>query len=441
MKKYYFVLVGIAMFLLVGCGQQAPAPVSGGATPTTPAPGNAVTPAAPVQPAAPDATLTIWVLQHDDNVLRAQQHVVNTFETEHNVRIELTAFPYEMLRDRLLVALAGGEGPDILMIDQIWVGQYAAAGFVVPLSDRLATSNIRREDFFEGAWGAGTYLGEIYGVPFDVGVWSLLYYNRDMFREVGLDPDRPPTTWDEMLEFGQQLMGENRYGTATWIGVGDAVQCKINAFTFQGGGQIVSEDNTQALLNSDAGVAALDFWKALSEISPAGVVGRGEEESFALFTSGLVGMVFYGEWGQDALAARAPDMDYGMALMPVPNGGTSIGTFGGFLLGINAVSPHQDLAWQFIEFASQEEINLEITGLTPAHRGAAQRMLQERRLFPDIIYQQLATARFRPSVPNYPELAEIQRRATQQVILGVADSRTALDEAAAEIEALLRGRN
>lgn len=444
-RKLIVILLSIIMVMtLSACAPSDPAP----AAPDDPAPAAQDDPADPAEepaddpaPAAPDTVLTIWTLQqHDGDVQGAQERAVEAFEVEHNVSVEVTAFPYEMLRDRLLVALAGGEGPDILMMDQIWVGQYAAAGWVIPIDDRLAASDINREDFFEGAWGAGSYLGQYYGVPFDVGVWAFLYYNRDMFREVGLDPYSPPTTWDEMLEIGEQLMGDNRYGTAIWVGTGDAVQCMTNAFIHSGGGQIVSEDNTRGLLNCEAGVAALDFWKALDEISPAGSVGRTEEDSFALFTSGLVGMFFYGEWGQETIAARAPDMDYGMALLPIPEGGQSIGTFGGFLLGINAVSEHQDLAWEFIEFVSTKENNMAMAGLTPAHREAARTFLQENRLFPDIIYEQLTTAGFRPSVPNYPELAEIQRRATEQVLLDVADSQTALDEAAAAIDELLRAR-
>ena len=383
--------------------------------------------------------LTFWTLQQSDSdVQGAQERAVVSFEQANDCKVEVTAFPYVELRDKLLVALAGGQGPDILMMDQIWVGQYAAADFVIPIDDRLANADIRREDFFDGAWGASSYLGKTYGVPFDVGVWALLYYNKDMFRQAGLDPDKPPVTWNEFLDYGKKMTGNDKYGTAIWVGTGDAVQCMTNAFTFSGGGQIVNADNTKALLNSQAGVNALNFWKACSEISPPGSVGRSEEDAFTLFTAGQVAMFFYGEWGQETIATRAPDMDYGMALLPIPEGGTSVGTFGGFLLGINKRCTQPDLAWKFIEYTSQKEINKKIVGLTPAHIQGAKEFLQERRKFPDTIFEQLTKAGFRPSLPNYPEVAEVQRMATQKVLLNEADSKTALDQAAVEIDELLR---
>ena len=389
---------------------------------------------------AEEETLVFWTLQQSANdVQSAQEAAVLAFEEEYNCKVEVTAFPYEELRDKLLTALAGGQGPDILLMDQIWIGQYAAAGFVAPIDDLLETSEaIQYDDFFEGAWGTCTYLGKTYGVPFDVGVWSMLYYNKDMFEEAGLDPEKPPVTWDEFLEYGQKLTHDDQYGTAIWCGTGDAVQCMVDAFTFSSGGAIVNEDNTQALLNSEAGVAGLNFWKQCQQISPPGSVGRSEEDSFKLFTSGQVAMFFYGEWGQDTIAARAPEMNYGVAMLPVPNeGDASIGTFGGWNIGISTRCENRDLAWKFIEYTSQKDVNKQIVGLTPAHKEAAVEFLNERRIYPDIIYQQLLTASFRPSTPIYPEIAEIQRMATQRVLLDETDAQTALNDAAAEINALL----
>lgn len=412
--------------------------------------GSSTTAAADTQTKAPESSasaanepakaqkLTFWTLQQADiNIQSAQENAVKDFETANNCDIEVTSFPYVELRDKMLAAVAGGQGPDLLLLDQIWVPQYAAAKFVLPINDLLEKSSIKADDYFPGAWGAGSYLGQTYGVPFDVGVWALLYYNKTMFKEAGLDPEKPPKTWDEFLTYGKQLTKNGKFGTAIWVGTGDAVQTMTDAFTFSAGGQIVDETGKKALLNSEAGVKGLDFWKALSEISPPGSVGRSEEDSFKLFTSGQVGMFFYGEWGQDTIATRAPDMDYGMANLPMSAEGKSIGTFGGFNIGINSQCQNKDLAWKFIEYSTSKDVNKKITMLTPAHKEAAKEYLQEKRKFPDIIYQQLTTASFRPSVPNYPEIAEVQRIATQKILLGEMKTKDALDEAAKKIDELL----
>jgi ABC-type glycerol-3-phosphate transport system substrate-binding protein len=382
-------------------------------------------------------TLTFWTLQQAAiDIQTAQQNAVKDFETKFNCTVQVTSFPYVELRDKMLTAVAGGQGPDLLLLDQIWVSQYAAAKYVMPITNLMKTSGIKADDYFPGAWGAGSYLGETYAVPFDVGVWALMYYNKDMFKAAGLNPDKPPVTWDEFLVAAKKLTKGDKYGTAVWLGKGDAIQCMTDAFTFSGGGKIISDDGKKALLNSPAGVAALNFWKACAEVSPPGTVGRDEEESFKLFTAGQVGMFFYGEWGQDSIASRAPKLNYGVANLPKPTNGKSVGTFGGFNIGINAQCANKDLAWEFVKYSTKKDVNQKITMLTPANKAAANAYLKEKRKFPDTIYQQLTLALFRPSVPNYPEIAEIQRTATGKILLGEMDTKAALDEAAAAIDAL-----
>lgn len=382
--------------------------------------------------------LTFWTLQQSAmDIQTAQQGAVKDFEKQFNATVEVTSFPYVELRDKMLTAVAGGQGPDLLLLDQIWVSQYAAGGYVMPITDKMQGSGIKAADYFPGAWGAGSYKGQIYAIPFDVGVWALMYYNKDMFKKAGLDPEKPPTTWSEFLTVGKKLTHGNQYGTAVWLGKGDALQCMTDAFTFSGGGQIISDDGKKAVLNSPAGVAALDFWKACAQISPPGTVGRDEEQSFQLFTSGQVGMFFYGEWGQDTIAVRAPNLNYGVANLPIPDGGKSIGTFGGFNIGINTKAKNKDLAWEFVKYSTKQDVNQKITMLTPANKAAANLYLKDKRKFPDTIYTQLTQALFRPSVPNYPEIADVQHTATGKVLLGQMDSKAALDEAAAAIDKLL----
>ena len=382
--------------------------------------------------------LTWWTLQQSAmDIQTAQQNAVKDFEKQFNATVEVTSFPYVELRDKMLTAVAGGQGPDLLLLDQIWVAQYAAAKYVIPITDKMQGSGIKAADYFPGAWGAGSYLGQIYAIPFDVGVWALMYYNKDMFKKAGLDPEKPPVTWDEFLTVGKKLTHGNQYGTAVWLGTGDALQCMTDAFTFSGGGKIISDDGKKALFNSPAGVAALNFWKACAAISPPGTVGRDEEQSFKLFTSGQVGMFFYGEWGQDTIAVRAPNLNYGVANLPKPAGGQSIGTFGGFNIGISAKCANKDLAWEFVKYITKQDVDQKAAMLTPANKAAAVPYLKEKRKYDDVIYTQLTNALFRPSVPNYPEIADVQHTATGKILLGQMSTQAALDEAAKAVDALL----
>lgn len=397
-------------------------------------------PSASAQSSAPaePVTLTFWSLQQSAaDIKAAQEAAIADFEQANNVTVELITYPYVELQDKLLLAASSGAAPDILLLDQIWVAQYAGAGYVDPIDDLMAGAGIKPEDYFEGAWDSGFYQGKQYTVPFDVGVWAVMYYNKQMFRDAGLDPEKPPATWDELNAAGAALTKDDKYGIATWVGPGDAANCLWDAWTYSGGGQVVDAAANTAGLASPAGIAALQQYKDTLAFGPDGAVARNVEDAFTLFTSGQAAIMFYGEWGQDTIKAKAPDMDYGVALLPAPAGGTSVGCFGGFNLGISSNSEHKDVAWKFIEYASGFEKQHDITQLTPAHAGAAEEYLQAKRLYPEVIHQQLSQAQFRPLIPSYPDFAEVQRIALDKALLGEASPQEAVDEILPQLNDIL----
>ncbi len=82
--------------------------------------------------------LTFWTLQQSAmDIQTAQQNAVKDFEKQFNATVEVTSFPYVELRDKMLTAVAGGQGPDLLLLDQIWVSQYAAGKYVIPITDKM----------------------------------------------------------------------------------------------------------------------------------------------------------------------------------------------------------------------------------------------------------------------------------------------------------------
>jgi ABC-type glycerol-3-phosphate transport system substrate-binding protein len=382
--------------------------------------------------------ITFWSMQQSAADLRTrQEQALKSFEAQNNIQVELTVFPYSELQDKLLTAMGAGQGPDVLLIDQIWVAQYATAGFIQSIDDLVAGSSLKAGDFFPGAWGAAHFQGKQYAVPFDVGVWALLYYNKDMFKAAGLDPEKPPVTWDEFYNDGKKLTKGDQYGTAIWVGTGDAVQCVTDALVHSNGGEVVDQSGKMSLLNQPPAVQAFEYYNKLGTISPPGTVGRSEEDSFKLFTAGQVAMFLYGEWGQDTIAVRAPNLNYGMGLFPRPAKGKSIGTFGGWEMAINAKSQNKDAAWKLIMTLGQAKVNEQVASLTPANVAAAQSFLMAHRKYPDVIDKQLTTALYRPLVPNYPAIAEVQRVATQQILLGQMSAKAALDQAVQKINGLL----
>jgi ABC-type glycerol-3-phosphate transport system substrate-binding protein len=99
--------------------------------------------------------------------------------------------------------------------------------------------------------------------------------------------------------------------------------------------------------------------------------------------------------GDNSVNARAPEMDWALTYFPKPADGESITTLGGWNMVIYKNAPNKDAAWKFIEYWTSKEVNEKVSSLTPANIEAAKAFLNEKRRFPDIIFEQLVLALYR----------------------------------------------
>ena len=123
---------------------------------------------------------------------------------------------YDEGTTRLQAAIAGGTAPGLAMLEITRYGLFAARGALEPLGPYIEaagdewTSRIR-----PFALEASKYLGESYVVPFNVST-PVMYFNEDLFRAAGLDPEAPPATWDELLEAAKALTVREDGKVARW---------------------------------------------------------------------------------------------------------------------------------------------------------------------------------------------------------------------------------
>src|SRR5438270_14073451 len=131
--------------------------------------------------AAETITLKFWDNQQTESGLsQYQQEAVKRFEADNpNIKVEVTTIPYPEFQQRLLTAVQGGNAPDVSTVDQIWVAAFAQAGAIDPLDEQAKSANITPDAFFPGAWASANYGGHLWGIPFNVDVWSFSYYNED----------------------------------------------------------------------------------------------------------------------------------------------------------------------------------------------------------------------------------------------------------------------
>ena len=146
----------------------------------------------------------MWVGGHVVEQEQTWAEIIQSFEEATGIEVEYRLIGFDVYYDTLVTAFSAGQGPDMTFADLGgWVPTFAAQGWIEPLEDRLAASDIT-EQIWPNLWPTVTYNGVRYGLPWYTDC-RVLMYNKIMFEEAGLDPDKPPVTWDELLEYAKIL--------------------------------------------------------------------------------------------------------------------------------------------------------------------------------------------------------------------------------------------
>jgi multiple sugar transport system substrate-binding protein len=309
--------------------------------------------------AAQDAvTLTLWSRSANEAFVR---RLVDAWNESHTNQIEPTIIPSDQFVTRVATGFAAGEVPDLLPIDLIYVPAFAKAGQLTEISelaeampyfDQLSPSHVRLAQYEDG----------LYALPFTA-EGSVLLYNKDLFRQAGLDPDSPPTTWQEVYDAAAAItaLSNDTYG---FYFAGSCAGC--NAFTYlpliwASGGNVLSDDGLTSTIASDPMVAeALEFYKRMWDegMIPPGAQADTGTDFLNAFLGGNIGMAGSGAFSISVLKNDHPEIDFGLTFLPGKEGGRS-SFAGGDSIAIPAGAAHVEEAFEFIQWALSDEVQLD----------------------------------------------------------------------------------
>lgn len=158
------------------------------------------------------------------------------------------------LNRKALLALAGGDPPDVIRGKPQLLADFAEKGALMPLDDFIKKENVDTSDFVNVLFEkSARYGGKTYAFPFHVGVRSL-WYNPDLFKAAGIG--KPPDTWDDVVEIGKKLTNPQK---KQWGFYPILDQFEYIHYLWQNGGQYLNADNTKVEFNSPEGVEALKW--------------------------------------------------------------------------------------------------------------------------------------------------------------------------------------
>lgn len=307
-------------------------------------------------------TLTLWSRDSNQAFLR---QLADAWNETHTNQVEVTIIPSSDFMTRVGTGFAAGEVPDLLPVDLIYVPEFAQAGQLtditefakaLPFFDQLSPSHMR----------LATYEDRLYAVPF-AAEGSVLLYNKGLFEQAGLDPDKPPTTWDEIYEYAKAItaLGNGNYG---YYFSGSCAGC--NAFTYlplmwASGGDILTDDGLTATIDTPEVRAALEFYKKMWDegLIPPGAQADTGTDFLNAFTQGNIGMAGSGAFSISVLKNDFPDIDFGLTFLPGQEGGVS-SFAGGDSIAIPKGAKNAEAALEFIAWALTDEVQIEMFAKT-----------------------------------------------------------------------------
>lgn len=251
----------------------------------------------------------------------------NASQDKVHVTVEFQGNYYDMAA-KLQSAVTSGETPHIAQLEMGRTKMFADYGILQDMTDLAKEAGLDAGMFYEGLMDCCDYGEGLYALPFNRST-PMFYYNKDMFTEVGLDPEDPPETWEELRSYAQQLSIPNeRWGYEMPI---DA--WFYEAFIMQSDGRILNEDETDIGFNNETGTAPLELWKTMiqegSMKAPPGKEYNSYEAARSDFAAGITGMIVTSSGDLGTLTSSC-DFEIGTCFLPkntrfgVPTGGANV---------------------------------------------------------------------------------------------------------------------
>lgn len=448
MRKTLAVLVSLCL-VLAACGTDdgaATTTLDGGRESST-VPDEATTTSVAVTSTIGDdgggepVSLTFW---HYWDGLNGEviAELAQRYADETGVTVEPVFFGYGDLLTKLLATAGGGERPDMAIADLVWMPGLAESGTLVSLDEMISSASVDVDDFYEELLDINRYDGQLFGLPVSTNNLEL-FYNKDLFEAAGLDPDAPPTSWDELAQTSSACADaeSGRTGMELFTEPGEGLTWQFQVYLWQAGGEFLNEDLTAAAFNSPEGEQALQYWLDLIDSGGSSLAPWGQ------FGQGAACMVMDGSWMVGIWSADPP-FDFGTASMPYPSDGsmaTNMGGEQGFIMAED--SDLQQAAFDFLAWFTSPEIQVEWdqqTGFMPVRATVAEDPSylgyiesSEPRYLPFVENQQFA--RSRPATPDYAEISDAFSRELEVALLGEATAAEALSAAESAVNAILGG--
>jgi putative chitobiose transport system substrate-binding protein len=302
--------------------------------------------------------LEFWTLSLKPTYIDYINGIINEYQRQNpDVIIEWIDMPESIIMQKLMAAIAGGVAPDVVNLNTGF-SQILAQNYALVNMDE-AVPEEKRELYFQNLWEAASFEGNSYGIPWYV-TTRVIMYNREIFEKAGLNPDVPPKTWNDVVEYAGIIRRETRqYGYMPAIRMFEDLRME--------GVSIVDSDRKSAAFNSPEGVSVLDRYVDMKnkDIMPVETLAQGYVGSLNRYQAGNLGMIIAGPTLLLRIKSDAPGVYANTDVAPMPLGKAGVVPAATMNLVVPRASKNHEKAVDFALFVTNNDNQLAFCKLVP----------------------------------------------------------------------------
>ncbi|MFC5647918.1 ABC transporter substrate-binding protein [Paenibacillus solisilvae] len=365
--------------------------------------------------------------------------VISEFEKLHpNIKVKY--IPDQGGNDKLTTLIAGGTPPDVGILDRFMVGAWAAKGSLEKLTPYLDTdSEVKADNYYPGPWAEANYKNDLYALPFNTDN-RVIYYNKTLMKEAGLDPEKPPTTISEMDAMAEKIFkksssgGYEQVGFIPWMG-----QSYLYTQSWNFGGEWTKGEELTP--NDPQIVKALEWMVGYAKKYDMSKINKFNDvmgkTGINPFWTGKVGFMVDGNWILNDLTSNAkvkPTFDWGVAMMPSEDGYPQTTWAGGHSFVMPKGAKHPKEAWEFLRFigghdgtllwAKRADAGNDITAMPKVNEEIKITENPKLKLFVEM----MNSAHYRPVTPAGQKMWDETFRVQDLALNGKGEPKKLLDE-------------
>ncbi|WP_079478104.1 sugar ABC transporter substrate-binding protein [Halobacillus salinus] len=375
-------------------------------------------------------TVTVWAMGEEGKML---QDFSKDFEEESGLTVDVQAIPWGQAHDKLLTAVASGDGPDVVQLGTTWVPEFAEAGALKDLSEYMEDyPNFDKGNYFDGSVTTMEFEDQVVGVPWYVDT-RVIYYRTDLLEEVGYP--EAPKTWDELKDAAKQLAdrGEDMYG----LDIDRNDQITPFIFAWQNGYEANVEEG-ELNFTSPEFKEAFEYYTSYFE---EGISQKQQGKDIVeAFKDGSKPMFFSGPWMINIINDQAPDLEgkWATAVMPTKEKNTS--SMGGSNLSVFESSDNVEGALEYISYMTDVDTQLdwlEESNTLPSRTEAWEEPIMQEDPMYATFGEQLEDTKPGLQTPQFERIAQELLSSIERITQGGADLDKELEAFNEEAKSLL----